>query len=76
MLFCRCFYTELDLTKDRHILALYLSAITDGKISYRDAIEMSAKELISSFDFFNIYNREIANGSKTLDYQAIKRQLK
>ena len=55
------FYAELELFKDRHILALFISTVSEGKVTWRDAMDMTAEELIQTFSFYNTYNKAVEN---------------
>jgi hypothetical protein len=69
---CNKFYAELDFAADRHALSLFLTATSDGQISYKDAMEMDADDLISSFKFYEELNKRKDKG---VSFDAIKKAM-
>lgn len=56
-MFCGKFYAELSIAKDRNVLALYLTTVTDGRVTWADAMGMSAEELIDAYKFAGAHAR-------------------
>jgi len=51
---------------------LYLTATSDGQISYRDAMDMDAQDLLSSFKFYEELNKRKEKG---VSFEQIKRAM-